>query len=339
LILVSGNQSGDLDSLVCAYVKNELVAIRSKGTEKILSLFNFPRSRWHLRSEAEFLFQQNDLSLDKIIFKDELGSLDLKDLFDNHQLKIILVDHNQIEKELYPYKESIIEIVDHHRDCSEYPHNFRRTIVPTGSCATLIAEQFLEMLKNQPESLGDIKRRHLANLLYSTIRIDTDHLKDHSGYILQRDYKALEELRPYTDISGSFINKLTSIKYDLGQYSTEDLLYKDYKQWECNGIPYGFSTVFFDSMSNSEKALEAFIKKENILILFLMHFLKEPILKREFTVAFSPSFQDKNELLKAISDSGLFKELSSHTYLQINPELSRKKIQPFIEKLLKELKE
>jgi len=324
---------------VSAFVKSELIGIKSHSTEKVFSLFNFPRSRWHLRSEAEFLFQQNSVSIEKVIFKDELESLDLKALSDNKQLKIILVDHNQTEKELYPYRESIIEVIDHHRDSSDYPHGIEKTIAPTGSCSTLIAEQFLDMLKTESGLLQKNKKKQLANLLYSAIRIDIEHLNNNSDYNLQRDKKALEELKPLTDIKESLFKELVNRKYDQSSYSEEDHLYKDYKQWDWKGISYGISTVFFNSRKESGKVMRNFIEKENIKILFLMHFLKKPILKRELTIAFSDSFPYKNEMLKAISGSELFIELSPQTFSQINPELSRKKIQPFIEELLKELKE
>ena len=136
MILVSGNQSGDLDSLVSAYVKSEIIRIKSQSVEEVLALFCFPRRLWALRAEAIRLFQKYDVNLDHILFIDDLESLDLKRYAAENQLKIILVDHNSPESELEAYSNCIVEIIDHHK-ISHKLINIKYLIAGTVSGATL----------------------------------------------------------------------------------------------------------------------------------------------------------------------------------------------------------
>jgi inorganic pyrophosphatase/exopolyphosphatase len=353
LIVVSGNQSGDLDSIISPIVKTALLRSENQQGTEIRCLLNFPREEWWLRPEADFLLGDAPGLMNSVVFRDEMESLDLISYSRKRALRIILIDHNHPEKELIPYSSFITEIIDHHKDTSPVNPRIKKTIQNAGSCSTLVAEQFLEKVNTDPDLFSKDKIRFLSKILYATIRIDTDHLTNETEYDLNQDRFILNQLKPYNDVDESFIGRLKDMKYDMSHYRISDHLSKDYKGWTSRNISYGISTVLIDinDLLNCRENLlnetSRFMKKTNIEILFLMHFTNNPIIKRELTVIFSHSFECKDEILRAIADSEYFEEriptgisgLPFSFYAQVNPEYSRKKIQPFINNILMQLKD
>ncbi|MBI9098723.1 MAG: DHH family phosphoesterase [Spirochaetaceae bacterium] len=350
LVLITGNRSGDLDSLVSSYVKGTLLSLKEKKNKQVFILFHFPEKEWKLHPEAQFLFRGKDIFRENIIFLDDLKTLNLEKLSEEDRLQIILTDHNRPEEILIPFAGSIVEIIDHHEVVSPLAEKIQKVIHNTGSCSTLVAEQFLEELKRNPASFSQNQIPFIADLLYFTIRIDTDHLEENTFFDLQKDRHVLERLLPHISLPEQFLNQLRKKKMDFSDFTLEDHFSKDFKAWESGEITYGISTVYIDretffTMEKSSPSAEKFLKKKRIGILFLMHFLKEPILKRELTVFIPGVFPYKEEILKAISDSDLFEDIqwnsneNMYFFSQLDPRLSRKKIQPFIEALLKEIKD
>lgn len=353
LILVSGNQSGDMDSIVCSFVKMNLLLLKKEPSTEVICFLNFPRSELILRAEVVFLFRNQRLDLTKLCFRDELESLALDDYARNDCLGIVLVDHNEPEKELQPYARFVCEIIDHHKDLSPDNSHLTKTILPTGSCATLVGQQFLDLIKAQPKILNVEVTTKLANILYATIRIDSDHLTGNSSYDLERDRKIIKSLRSYINVDDSFLSHLKEVKSDVSRFTINNHLTKDFKSWICKNISYGISSVYLEieqlvrSKEDYHEEIRKFLENKKIDILFLMHLVKKPIFKRELTVTFSDSFLYRDEILMALSDSELFKEIKRTDteeslftfYSQLKPEYSRKMIQPYIEKKLKDLKD
>lgn len=353
LIIVSGNKSGDLDSLISAFVKSELIRIEKPKEDIIFTLFNFIKKDLSLRPEAVYMINELSISLENVIFSDSMKIQELEkyDLSDN--LEIILTDHNNPELPLSKFSKDIIEIIDHHKDSSSSNKKIIKTIDHTGSCSTLVGEQFIEMLNRPGLILNKNKRTLLSNLLYTAIYVDTVHLEEQSGYNLYRDRVILDKLKAYISINSTFLQNIISEKFNVKNFTAREHLRKDSKNWYINNIHYGISTVYtgieniIKNYRDWENSVKVLLAKEDYQVLFMMHFIKEPILKRELTVTFSDSFRFKDELLKMISRSTVFKEIKNDQYkgssfsffLQLHPDSSRKKIQPFLEEQLTLLKE
>lgn len=347
LLLVSGNRSGDLDSLISSYVKGELLRLEYGDTAEVEVLFHLPESEWRLHPEAQLIFKECSADLSQVRFLNDLISMDLQRKKQESKLKIILTDHNSPEHDFMLFSDSVVEIIDHHTIRSPIGDHVLKTINNTGSCSTLVAEQFLYYLKNNPEISDNKIISSLAGLLYFTIRIDTDHLKGNNHYNLQRDRKALEKLRPLTDLPEDFLKDLKREKNNTEHFTQEDHLLSDFKRFYSNSLSYGISTVHlnleeFSALDgDSIETINIFMKKKDIEILFMMHSLKKPIFKRELTVFFSANCAFSENIIGKITDSDLFKRKKVsppnedlYLFSQENPDYSRKKIQPFLEKIL-----
>ena len=132
----------------------------------------------------------------------------------------------------------------------------------------------------------------------------------------------------------------------------EDYLRKDYKSWKWENISYGISSVHISIDSFTREHLEinrinSFMKKKEIDILFMMHSLKRPILMRELSVFFSEKAVPYEDFIKRLKCSELFSQMTDvpvegnniYFFSQLEPKLSRKKIQPYLEQLMKSQKE
>lgn len=351
LTLITGNSSGDLDSLISSYVLGALQPMNSCQGGKTKVLFHFPSDEWRLHPEAALLFNRCGSELENTLFLDELDDLNLKLMNLENKLNIILIDHNYPEMALREFN-SITEIIDHHQILIPLDKSINCTIHNTGSCSTLVAEKLFSRLDKSENSISNSLKTELANLLYFTIRIDTDLLENGGQYDLKRDQTALEKLKNLISLDPSFLEELKTEKMNFSNFSMEDYLCKDYKSWKWENISYGISTVHISVDSFSRELLQikkinSFMKKKNIEILFMMHSLKRPILIRELSVFFSGKDIPNRGFLQNLKCSELFTEMTDvpiegnniYFFSQLEPKLSRKKIQPYLEQLMKRQKE
>lgn len=340
--IVSGNRSGDLDSLVTSYVLSILIKQKEGSGKEIFPVRYFPEEKWRLHRETLFLFEACVSEVESFRFvKDAVNHL--KD----REGTIYLTDHNHPERELSPYSSNIAEIWDHHKVSNPLPINAVFHIAPTGSCSTLIAEKFLMMIEESKTDFSLELMRSIAEMLYFTIRMDTNHLTDTKQYDLKRDYRLLEQLKPLIAKDESFLKALDAMKNDFEGYSLEDHLERDFKFWTVKDLVYGISSMqypvkdFFSLLSESPEQIAKFIKKRKLSILFLMHFSKEPILKRELSVICPGETNICQKIEKALIESPLFELIRNEDgvirFFQKNPRLSRKKIQPVLDKLLSKI--
>ncbi len=353
MVIVTGNKSADLDSIVSAYVKALLESKKNRNMKECIALINIPKKELKLRPEVVFLFKRLYLDMEFIIFREDLHAANLKNRSANGSLEIIMTDHNIPEEPLKNYYRNIVEIIDHHKDSNYLKQIKKRTIIHTGSCSTLIGEQFLDFLENDEIKWDKKQKGLIANLLYSAIYVDIDHLTEKYGLDLNRDRRMLKYLKPLITLEDSFFPELVNIKFDTSSLTVDEHLIKDYKNWEYSNIPYGISSVLagMEEMDKNNhnwvKALETFLKVQNIQILFVMHLIKEPRIRREMTVIFSDSFYFKNDYIDLLTRSDIFgikqnyrkEDSPCYFFNQHKTEFSRKRIQPFIEELLKRLLE
>lgn len=347
MIIVSGNRSGDLDSLVTSYVKSEILRMTHPG-EDIHPLIYFDESQWKLHRDAALLFDRTGADIARFLPVTELRKNNAS-VFPS----IYLTDHNHLEYELEDFRSSIVEITDHHKILTPIPGKIKQRIDNTGSCSTLIGEELLEILEKKPSLLPEETLCSLAEMLYFTIRIDTEHLIAGGMYDLDRDRRCLKALKPYVKKEESFLIELQQAKEDTSGYTLTDYFSRDYKVWSMPSGAYGMSTIhapvlpFLEILRKESSSIDSFMEKRKIDILFLMHFVKDPILKRELTVIPSERFPAIGELIETLNHSDLFSPLkpekdvqtSGFRYLQHDPHLSRKKIQPFLHGILNNLLE
>lgn len=342
MIAVSGNRSGDLDSLVSSYVKSEILT-RQYPNEEVRPLNYFDQSRWKIHRDAKLLFDSCGADRSRFLLASQLSDVSRKE-----ELRIYLTDHNHPEKELQTFSSSIVEITDHHKIHAPIPPRVYQRISNTGSCSTLIAEELLELKRDDASRIPEDLFSSLAEMLYFTIRIDTEHLVDRKQYDLDRDGRALKALSPFVAKEDSFLEEIQEAKGDTDGYSLTDFLARDYKFWTTGNRAYGMSTIhapllpFYKQLQEESSSLLPFMESQKIDILFLMHFLKVPILKRELTVIPSQNFPETRELIDRLNHSDLYSPLETEKtsdvpifrYSQHDPHLSRKKIQPYLHGIL-----
>jgi exopolyphosphatase len=181
LILVVGNEAGDLDSIVSSIGMAYLKSVVNKTP--CVPLIPFTREEFRLRRDAVYLFDlvgfvlcQTNESPKELVFVNELDEF-LKDSAGtkvNFPIELILTDHNKRTID-HPLLENakVIEIIDHHTDSGDHPNvqgpGKRNIVAGLGSACTLVAELLLNAEDN---GLCTIPTG-LITLLMGTIILDS----------------------------------------------------------------------------------------------------------------------------------------------------------------------
>lgn len=268
-------------------------------------LIQTPHPDLHLRLENLYAFFKSgfgDVSDDP----KKLDILCLDDLpksspFPSH--KFSLVDHNRLGSRFTKDNPNatVVSVVDHHKDEQLYKDtaNPRIITVPTGSCASLVADL---IHAQSPTEIAIIPE--LATLLICSIVIDTNGLKpggkaedpDRQAmvYLLPRSTFVSELPMPVIDIGpGTDFNDIPGVKDltknlktkkdDVSRLGTRDLLRRDYKEesltpsWAKDSqIQVGLASVpiGFESWIPRDKdfygAVEGWIKEQQLAALVVL---------------------------------------------------------------------
>lgn len=243
LCICTGNQAGDLDSIVSAigiaYLKNALNT-NSNSTTLTLPLLPFPRSEFRLRRDALFLFNLIGFNLDnatnsplELLFLDDLETLP------NVPVELILTDHNsRTLQHSYLQYAHVIEIIDHHTDSKDHPKvtgKKRNVVSGLGSACTLVAESLMEA---EEQGLCQLPL-DLCVLLMATIELDSRQWNpSRSGARDRIAYDALRSRLLNIPIHlDSLYQQTTSARQDVSGFSYDDLLKLDYKDCGCGVAP------------------------------------------------------------------------------------------------------
>lgn len=309
------NQAADLDSIACCTA----LAVSLDATPFI----PIPRKELHLRREAEWLLDQCGIMPSHLVF---LGELEISDAD-----SIILVDHNALSPEYEALAPKIIEVIDHHKD--ECCLAAAKTIVSTGSCATLVGNRLLNTSSKPSPAM--------ARLLLGAILIDTRCLAQrHPTTELDRQVAA-----QLAEISGCDIkalyNQLWNLKSDLSVFTPAELLRKDYKEIASGGVKVGFCAIYgaLEGISG-DLASEAdnFCRKSQLDHLVLMSaYYKDDVLYKE--LALVPDCSWNQKAITYLNRNGARLEPrciigGMQVYTQKNTDHSRKQILPFIKEML-----
>ena len=178
--LATGNESGDMDSVVCAIVHSIFSNSYKTATQEqrlVLPFLNFRKKDLRLRKDIviclerakidpELLFYVDDLSQDGILGSDVIGD-------------VVLLDHNAEQgsiARLLKENQSIrvSGIIDHHQDEKQHLDAVPRIIEKTGSCSSLVWDYWRETVTLRPEALGDREAlTDVIELLSAPLVLDT----------------------------------------------------------------------------------------------------------------------------------------------------------------------
>ena len=299
-------------------------------------MFSALRDDLSLRTDAIRLFEECGVSTANVACANDL---DMHQLQQHSRLKLTLVDHSvPVQRELVP---SVVEIIDHHQDDSSgvYDDSVKKRISPVGSCATLVADEFLAHKREALEQNPD-----LAKLLLGVILLDTDNLSPTTGLATNKDRDVVAELSNLTDANrdGLFSNLLAA-KFDTSGLSAFDLLRRDYKDapLSTTGMRAGGSTVTERSRSflkrrDTISSLQQFITEKGIDVLLVDHvFYADPELqqRQRQIVIYCPDGKLCNKVSKYLAAEDVLglKEISQNNpnirlFDQANLVMSRKKV-------------
>ncbi|GJJ76284.1 exopolyphosphatase [Entomortierella parvispora] len=177
VIVVTGNESADLDSIVSAITTSffwsrqhqhstrELEQEQETGKEKkksrkgpiVVPYINIPKTDLSLRSDVEFVLSSNHISSDNIFFRDDLPLLEA--LQAKGLLSLVLVDHNKIMGTMSALDggmTQVMGVIDHHADENLYKETANpRRIEVVGSCSSLVTDVFFKKALKASSTLND----------------------------------------------------------------------------------------------------------------------------------------------------------------------------------------
>ncbi len=329
--VVIGNEAADLDSMASSVSYAYYLSLSGVNA---IPVMNIPRNDFALRTEAVYLFGEASISLDNLLF---LEDINFKVISDKGNLNLVLVDHNVPGAGLAPYEKNLKEILDHHADEKKYPSDVTSDIRPVGSAATIVAERFVKNSKEKIDS--DVGKLLLGTILLDTVNLDAD-----AGRVTGDDDKAAKELMTITGLEQkALFDKLQFEKFNVSSLGSYDLLRKDYKEWQLGDVKCGIGSVLMPALdwikkdSDLLKVFQKYAGDRDLDVLLVMNAYTDPDFVRNLGV-FIPDedlrgkaikFLESSDLGLEIMDSG-FGDGEIAFYHQGNLGISRKKLQPIL---------
>ncbi|KAF9112333.1 Exopolyphosphatase [Mortierella sp. AM989] len=367
VVLVTGNESADLDSIASAITTAFFLSrLDTYKSSIVVPYVNIPRIDLALRSDVEFVLETNDINRDDIFYRDQLPIFEK--LATKNQLSLFLVDHNKLALSMSSLKTAkVVGIIDHHADENLYKDSAKpRRIEIVGSCASLVADEFLKNAINSDKAYSSWIQK-LARLLLAPILIDTMDLDPLKKKVQPLDIAMANLVFPYIG-SGTMQDlhrKVDDARRDTSQLSCYDLLRKDYKEWTVTqyttgqDIKIGISSVVGlmakyikrDGKEALQQAIDKWAWNQALDLSFVMlsgdseeehgGFQRQLIVNPvSSSVKDTPSQLEKISQLElertSIVDTDDFVKKGGRAYLQHNNTCSRKQVWPMIEKLLTE---
>lgn len=253
-LLVFGHKNPDTDSICSsislAYLKNQL------GEEATAYALG------EVRKEAQYALNHFNVEAPQI--------LNIDDLTDKN---IVLVDHNEYAQSADGIENAnIVEIIDHHKIggiTTDVPISFR--VMPVGCTCTIVYNMFKENNVEVP--------KHIAGLLLSAILSDTLLFK--SPTTTEKDKLACEELSKIADVDmESYAMDMFKAGTSLDEYSIEEIVNMDFKEFDMSGKRVGIGQVFtldIDSIFAKKDEFLSYINSTDydMLVLAITDIIKE----------------------------------------------------------------
>lgn len=250
-LLVFGHKNPDTDSICSSislsYLKNQL-GFDAK-----------PYALGEVRKEAQFALDYFNVAAPEL-----LTDIENKD--------VILVDHNELAQTADGIeKANIVEIVDHHKVeiSTEVPISIR--VMPVGCTCTIVYQMFKENNVEVP--------KHIAGLLLSAILSDTLLFK--SPTTTEMDKLACEELSKIAEVDmESYAMDMFKAGTSLDEYSIEEIVNMDFKEFDMSGKRVGIGQVFtldIDSILAKKDEFLSYINSTeyDMLVLAITDIIKE----------------------------------------------------------------
>ncbi|KAI8347373.1 hypothetical protein B0O80DRAFT_502707 [Mortierella sp. GBAus27b] len=367
VILVTGNESADLDSIVSALTSSLFLSRLDANKPKIvLPFINIPKADLLLRSDVEYILSLTKIDHELLFFREDLP--ELQQLVSKNQLFLFLVDHNKVSGTMDVLdKAPVVGLLDHHADEKLYQDTADpRRIEVVGSCASLVASQFFQdaIDHHAPKDLLTT----LAQLLLAPILIDTQNLRPEAKKVQPLDVAMANLVYPFTGFHSRdhLYSKISEARCDTSHLSFYDLLRKDYKEWSVthySGRPVkvGISSIVGlmdkyvkrDGIDKLHQAVDEWGCKRDLDLFILMfsddmgpdhggyqrQIMIDPM--RDWLDGFPAQFEKEPifEFARTIISSMETTDLDKKGGLclqQNNTACSRKQVWPSVEKLLKE---
>jgi manganese-dependent inorganic pyrophosphatase len=180
-----------------------------------------------------------------------------RDLLNPPRLKIILVDHNEVQQSIASIEEAeLLEILDHHRLGNPSTHMpIKMTVDIVGSTSTLVSEQIEEAGLRPPATIAGVL---LAGLLSDTLNLN-------SPTTTERDRTADERLSRWTFVNGSVLEKETresfgtkilSASAGLESRTPKEVVSGDLKMYTAGNINFAISQVEVSSLNEVDRHIE-----------------------------------------------------------------------------------
>lgn len=130
-------------------------------------------------------------------------------------------------------------IIDHHKDEGKHKEAEPRVIQKAGSCSSLVFTHF-----NAAEKISDEKeRREIGKLVLAPVLVDTADLGD-PNTTTELDKEVVKTIESWLGFHHRpFYEGIVTAKKNIAGMSVRDLMRKDYKEWEEDGVKVGFSSV------------------------------------------------------------------------------------------------
>ncbi|CAI6305069.1 unnamed protein product [Periconia digitata] len=329
-------------SVLFAYIRS-MASPRNAFTPLYIPITNIPSSGIQLRPEFIELFKYANIESRHLITLDDLPDLStIESQLPPENTKWILVDHNALQGQLGKiYSKRVSGVVDHHDDERKVPDNTGdepRIIEKSGSCTSLVANycrQAWDLLSDsatssgaahaQGDSLSDddavVKSwdAQVAHLGLASILIDTTNLQSEDK-TTEHDRKAAEyleaKIKLCTKFSANFdrdkfYEAIDSAKKDIAGLELQDILRKDYKQWDEKSRKLGVSSVVKPIEFLQQKAkdeAQSDFSTDDAFLDALKRFCEERELDLYalMTTSTSPEGEFRRELLVwAFNDAGI----------------------------------
>ncbi|KAL6173424.1 Exopolyphosphatase [Exserohilum turcicum] len=260
-------------SIVYAYIRS-MSPPKKAFSSVYVPITNLAAADIQLRPEYLAVFKHANMESKHLITLDDLPALsEMQSRLAPENTKWILVDHNALQGQLGSMYGTRVEgVIDHHDDEGKVPAETGdepRIIDKCGSCTSLVVNYCRSAwdalsasamssgaAHAQGDSLSDdaasVQRwdADVAQLGLASILIDTANLEDASK-TTEHDREAVAYLEAKImlcrQLAGSFdrrgfYGEINAAKKDIGSLALQDILRKDYKQWD-QGQKLGVSSV------------------------------------------------------------------------------------------------
>ncbi|KAI8641799.1 hypothetical protein BD408DRAFT_367737 [Parasitella parasitica] len=340
-VIVTGNDSADLDSIISALLFAYLSS-KQDETTLYIPLVKVPKADLALRPELAHVMGLVHLDHQKLLCIDEL-TLDA-------DASVVLVDHNHLTPPLAQYDDRVIGVLDHHVDEHFYQSAPLRRVEMVGSCVTLVLDHFPDYLwTNNTE---------IAQLALGPLLIDTVNLKWELGRTTELDvavyHKLIEALygvqsTSTTLLTDDYFKSIEKVKSRVDTMSSYDILRRDYKEFVVDGYRIGTSAVTWHFRAWAERdsaqaikqaAIDYADKRQLDMEVIFTAFDHDGDYRRQLAVfVIQPKLQRVQNNLEKNLDIQLtpIKEFeATGFYDQGNIRMSRKQVWPLLKQLIEQ---